>query len=278
MAAARAHRAEMMDRRSEFLARGFIVERGFFSKPEMATLCDELRAARPRRGGEDRLTVDRMIFRTNLYFHSAALQDFVSQRRIVDFLAPIIGPDFWLRWDQAVNKLPGGVGFRWHQDNAYNHLLRPHYQLWVAATPIERDNGGLWLDSGSHLRGRLPHRESGSQVIYQGTPQAPQLIEADAGDIILFSSLLLHYTAPNRSQRERWAYVAEYVALDDFDPYIAPPYFVVARDGRPAPRFVRLFRGRLRLGNQLMYLVPRFALRGARAWARAVQAVRRSGC
>ena len=77
-----------MDRRSEFLARGFIVERGFFSKSEMVALCNELRSARPRRGGEDRLTVGRMIFRTNLYFHSAALQDFISQRRVVDFLGP----------------------------------------------------------------------------------------------------------------------------------------------------------------------------------------------
>jgi hypothetical protein len=257
-------------RRTEFLERGFIVERGFFSAAEMDALCAELRSAQPRRDGDDRLTLGRMVFRTNLYFRSTALQAFVSQPRIVDFLTPIVGPDFWLRWDQAVNKLPGGGEFPWHQDNAYNRLLRPHYQLWVAVTAIQRDNGGLWLDPGSHLRGRLPHREIGTQVVYQGTPENPELIDAQAGDVILFSSLLLHYTAPNHSQRERWAYVAEYVPLEDFDPYIAPPYFRVARGGRTDPGFVRFFRGRLRMRNQLTYLLPRIAV----AWSAARRRLR----
>jgi hypothetical protein len=262
--------------REEFLERGYVVARGFFSAAEMEELREELSAARPRTEGEHCLTSGNMVFRGNLYFHSPRLQSFVSQARLVEFLSPIVGPDFWVRWDQAVHKLPGGAEFPWHQDNAYNRLLVPHYQLWIAATPIRRDNGGLWLDPGSHRRGFLPHRYAGHFAVYQGEPENPVLLEAEAGDVILFSSLLLHYTSPNVSNRPRWAYVVEYVPLDDFDPYVSPPYFVVARDGRPSPQFVRMFRGRLRMHNQLMYLLPRLGVTGARFGAAAQRLLRRT--
>lgn len=261
----------------EFLERGYIVAPGFFSAAEMQELRTELEVTRPRTKGEDWLTTGNMVFRSNLYFRSQRLQDFVSQARLVDFLTPIVGPDIWLRWDQAVHKLPGGAEFPWHQDNAYNRLLVPHYQLWIAVTPIRRDNGGLWLDPGSHRRGFLPHRYLGHFAVCEGPPLNPVLLEADAGDVILFSSLLLHYTSPNVSDRARWAYVVEYVPLDDFDPYISSPYFIVARDGRPRPQFVRMFRGRLSLRNQLMYLLPRLGVKKERFEAAARRLLRRTG-
>jgi ectoine hydroxylase-related dioxygenase (phytanoyl-CoA dioxygenase family) len=265
-----------MTHADELRERGYIVARGFFSRPEMEALCEELRTARPRLAGADWLTTGNMIFRSNLYFHSRRLQAFISQPRLVDFLTPIIGPDFWVRWDQAVNKLPGGVEFPWHQDNAYNRLLVPHYQLWVAATPIRRENGGLWLDPGSHARGRLPHRFVGSHAVYRGVPENPLVVEAEAGDVILFSSLLLHCTSPNISTGERWAYVVEYVPCDDFDPYISSPYFMVARHGRPQPRFVRTFRGRLRPRNQLKYFLPRLIVTATRGWSAAQRVLHRA--
>ncbi len=253
--------------RDEFLERGYVVARGFFSADEMAVLRADLAAARPRAAGEDWLTSGKMVFRSNLYFHSARLQAFVSQARLVDFLTPVIGPDFWVRWDQVVNKLPGGVEFPWHQDNAYNRLLVPHFQLWVAATAIGRENGGLWFDPGSHSRGLLPHRFVGHSAVYEGVPENPVLVEAQAGDVIQVSSLLLHYTSPNVSDQDRCAYVIEYVPLDDFDPYLSPPYFVVAREGRSRPQFVHFFRGRLRPRNQSKYLLPRLGVAGARLWS-----------
>jgi ectoine hydroxylase-related dioxygenase (phytanoyl-CoA dioxygenase family) len=262
-----------LSRRDEFLSRGFVVERNFFSAAEMERLCDELRQARPQQSGEDWLTKGNMVFRSNLYRASSFLQTFITQQRLVDLLAPIAGPDFWVRWDQAVNKLPGGGEFPWHQDNAYNRLLSEHYQLWIAATPIRRENGGLWLDPSSHLRGRLSHRFVERQATFTGEPAAPHCIEAEAGDVILFSSLLLHYTSPNVSAAERWAYVVEYVPLDDFDPYVPAPYFVAAREGRSAPGFVQLLPGRLRLRNRIRYLLPRTLSLSARAWSAARRAL-----
>jgi hypothetical protein len=63
-------------------------------------------------------------------------------------------------------------------------------------------------------------------------------VEADVGDVIVFSSLLLHKTYENTTASSRWAYVAEILKLGDYDPTIRPPYYVFARDGRPAGEFV----------------------------------------
>jgi hypothetical protein len=66
-------------RRVEFLDRGYIVARGFFSRTEMESLCADLRTARPRVAGADWLTAGAMVFRSNLYFHSPRIQAFISQ-------------------------------------------------------------------------------------------------------------------------------------------------------------------------------------------------------
>lgn len=111
---------------------------------------------------------------------------------------------------------------------------------------------------GSH-RTPLPHRRVGSHVAWDGEPESPQLIEAEAGDVVLFSSFLLHRTQPNVSNERRWAYVIEYMSTAHFDPYVDSPYLMVARHGRPHLEYRRFYRGRLDPRNQLKYLVPRLA-------------------
>ena len=138
---------------------------------------------------------------------------------------------------------------------------------------MTEENGGLWLQPGSH-RGPLPHRVSANHVAYDGTPESPIFIEAEAGDVVLFSSFTLHRTTPNVSSEQRWAYVVEYMSLDHFYPYVDPPYYVVARDGRPTSEFVSSYRGRDNLLNQAKYLLPRArtaALATLRAGARALR-------
>jgi ectoine hydroxylase-related dioxygenase (phytanoyl-CoA dioxygenase family) len=194
-----------------------------------------------------------MVFYSGLFFHSQAIQEFISQPRVVELLVPIIGPDFWVRWDQAVAKHPGADTFAWHQDNGYSLLHDGYYQLWVALSDMTLDNGGLWLDPGSHRR-LLPHRTIGSHRVHDGTPQHPVFVGAQAGDVVVFSSLLLHSTTPNTTQQARWAYVVEYMSIHHFDPGAEPPYLEVARAGKPAPRFVDSFEGRRDPLNRLKYL------------------------
>jgi ectoine hydroxylase-related dioxygenase (phytanoyl-CoA dioxygenase family) len=243
--------------REEFQQNGYVISRGFFTEEEMNTLIEDIKSAKPRNGVSG-LNKGTLTFYSSVFFHSKKIQTLISQSKVVDLLKQVIGPDFWVRWDQAVEKGTGSGVFPWHQDNGYSELKDVHYQLWIALTKMTPENGGLWLVPGSHKR-FLPHKWIDNHVEYQGTPENSIFIEAKAGDVVLFSSLMLHKTTPNTTQDSRWAYVVEYMSLDHFDPSIEPPYFVVARDGKSQPEMVHFYRGRLNLINHLKYIGFRWA-------------------
>jgi len=242
--------------KGEFERDGFTICRGFFSPEETAGLLSKLREAQTL-ARQSRLDRSGLSFKHNLYQVSPALRDFVSQEKVVHLLREIIGPDFWIRWDQTVEKTPGGDEFPWHQDNGYNGLKDGHFQLWVSLSDMTPENGGLWLQRGSHRLGVRPHHVVGNHLVCPGDPETAVFVPASPGDVVVFSSFMLHRTAPNVTEKGRLAYVVEYMSLDHFDPFIEPPYFVVARGGEPRPSFVRFYRGRLNPANQLKYLVPR---------------------
>jgi ectoine hydroxylase-related dioxygenase (phytanoyl-CoA dioxygenase family) len=245
------------DHVQEFREQGFIILRRFFSGAEVERLSEDIRTADELVQSSSHLDKDGLEFKHNLFQRSEALRGFISQERIVHLLRDIVGPDFWVRWDQEVVKSPGGAEFPWHQDNGYNGLLDEHFQFWVALNPMTPQNGGLWLQRGSHRVGRLPHQTIDNHLFSPGDPETAEFVEAEVGDAVLFSSFMLHRTSPNVSDTPRGAYVIEYISLDHFDPYVRPPYFVAARDGEPCAEFVRYYRGRLNPRNQLKYLGPR---------------------
>jgi ectoine hydroxylase-related dioxygenase (phytanoyl-CoA dioxygenase family) len=213
---------------------GYVEVRGLFTAPEAADLLAAVQAAQPRVPDPNELSVDGMEFASNLFYRSAALQELVASPRIVPLLQAILGSDVWCRWDQAVNKGPGAGWFPWHQDNGYTRLAAEHVQVWVALTPSSASNGGLQLAPGRH-HGAADHHWVGTQVELDVLPEDTVAIDAAPGDVVFFSSFLPHATTPNRTDQERWAYVAEYLAVSDPDPAVPPPHFVVSRaEGRPA--------------------------------------------
>lgn len=252
------YRTEEKRLKEQYDDQGYVIVRHFFDKREMGPLIAEIKAAKTRNGVSG-LNVGQLTFYSNVFFYSQSLQGFVSQPRLVDLLKRLIGPDFWVRWDQAVAKGPGAGDFGWHQDNGYSRLHDAHYQLWIALSDMTTENGGLWIQPGSH-KGLLPHKSIDNHLVYDGIPNDPMFIEAEAGDIVVFSSFMLHNTRPNVTQRTRWAYVVEYMSLEHFDPGVAPPYFVVARDGNPQPEFVDSYRGAGNRINRLKYVGFRHGL------------------
>ncbi|WP_218081533.1 phytanoyl-CoA dioxygenase family protein [Anthocerotibacter panamensis] len=240
--------------KATFAQQGYLSFRQVFCPQEITLLLAGIDRARSRL---HQLSRGRMFFYDNLFQKNDDLQAFISQPKILDLLTPIAGPDLFVRWDQLVVKEPGGVEFPWHQDNSYNDLIEPHFQLWIALTPMTPENGGLWVQPGSHRSGLLPHIQVDKHMVCTTQPGTPVFIQAEPGDVVLFSSYLLHHTAPNRTQQSRWAYVVEYMSQDQLDPYLRAPYFIASRQGLPAPQFTHFYRGRLKLRNHVNYLVPR---------------------
>jgi len=276
---------EPAERARAFREQGYLVERGFFSPGEATGLIDEIVAADASDPHSSPLSRGSMSFYSNVFQRSRRLRAFVSQQRLIDLLTPLAGPNLFIRWDQAVDKGPGAPVFPWHQDNGYSRLRDAYFQLWIALSAGTKTNGGLWVAPGSH-RSHLPHRRVGTHMAALEAPPDPVLIEAEPGDVVVFSSLLLHSTEANTSEENRWAYVVEYMSTRHFDPSIDPPYFTVAKKGRSQPEWRRFTRGRLDPRNQLKYL-PRRALplvrEGTRRLARkllppVVTATRRRRC
>lgn len=241
-----------IDLRKEFQEKGYLICRNFFSQEEMVQLLEHIKSAKTRNGVSG-LNKGSLTFYSSLFFYTPKIQQFISQPKIANFLKEIIGPNFWVRWDQAVAKGNGSGIFPWHQDNAYSDLKDEYYQLWIAITEMTPDNGGLCLVPGSH-RSLLPHKRVDNHLEYDGIPNDPVFIEARPGDVVLFSSLMLHKTPPNITSNTRWAYVVEYMSSDHFDPSIEPPYFMVAHKGQSKPRFCNFYRGNLNPLNRLKYL------------------------
>ena len=78
----------------------------------------------------------------------------------------------------------------------------------------------MWLPGISRKGGILPHdRQPGSNDL-AGAPAETEgvLVEAKAGDVVAFSSLTLHATGANRSDRPRRVYLAQYTPEAMLDP------------------------------------------------------------
>lgn len=181
------------------------------------------------------LSLGGMRFKSNVYRASPEVADFLATPAISSLVAPLTGGSAWVRWDQAVWKRPGAPEFPLHQDNGYTNLDVEHVQIWVALTPMTRDNGGLYVVPGAH-RSRLPHRWIGHHVVTDLAAQRVHL-DAAAGDVVVFSSFLPHGTTPNTTTAHRLAYVAEFLPLDAGDDSVPPPHLVTVVDGRPHGRF-----------------------------------------
>jgi Phytanoyl-CoA dioxygenase (PhyH) len=228
----------------QFERDGFVVSRGLFSADEMRDFIAECHSFEGK--AKDRAEPNSrgsMQFYSELFRKSELIRRFITQRALIDFVAPIAGPDLWVRWDQAVAKGPDSGVFAWHTDTGYDLLPQPHFEVWIALSESRADNGGLFVVPGSHKQ-RQRHRRIDNHMValdterYDAADSGKVVVEAEAGDVILFSSLLLHKTYENTTTKSRWAYVAEMLKLGDFDPTIEPPYFVVARNGEPACEFV----------------------------------------
>ena len=90
-------------------------------------------------------------------------------------------------------------------------------------------------------------------MVADETPLDPVLIEAQRGDVVLFSSLMLHHTKANVSNDDRWAYVIEYMRSQDYDPHVDAPYLIMARDGRREQQFEPSYPGARSIRNRVKY-------------------------
>jgi phytanoyl-CoA hydroxylase len=163
-------------------------------------------------------TDGKFSYRAMLNFRSEPLRKIISHPDLVDLAIERLGPNVRFWWDQGINKSPGsGSHIEWHQDNGYQRGRVPEYlTFWLALDSSDLDNGGLLVIPGSHRRGQHAHElHDVHWVIPEVETSQAIALDARAGDLLLFSSLLVHKTVGNHSaDRERRAWVIQYAKAD----------------------------------------------------------------
>ncbi|RMA57970.1 phytanoyl-CoA dioxygenase family protein [Ulvibacter antarcticus] len=90
--------------------------------------------------------------------------------------------------------------------------------IWIPLVDINKDLGALEILAGSHLDGlRTDHIENGFGMVKLSEQEKARLtsVEVKTGDILLFSSFLIHQSGDNITDRPRWSCHFRYNDLED---------------------------------------------------------------
>jgi phytanoyl-CoA hydroxylase len=201
------------DRRA-FDTDGFFTVEGLFSPVE----CDEIlghveAAAFELALGE--ATDGPLSYRPMMHLASPALTAVATDARWAPLVLPLLGTgDARLYWEQAVAKPPQArTELPWHQDNGYTPLVPEEYlTCWLALDDADVDNGCLWVIPGSDRHGtRRHHNTDGPFRVGHDGPDADGVpVPVTKGSVLVFSSLLMHRSGPNVTDRPRRAWIIQY--------------------------------------------------------------------
>ena len=153
-----------------------------------------------------------------------AVEAFLMGDRMRELATALIGPTPHLFVEQFVVKgADSGASFAWHQDGGYvgfDH--KPYVTFWIALDAATEENGCIYvlprdLDREPQIE---PHRwdaRNKEKVGYDGD-EPGIAVPCPAGTIVAFSSLTLHRSGANTTDRPRRAYVCQYSPEPIIDP------------------------------------------------------------
>jgi ectoine hydroxylase-related dioxygenase (phytanoyl-CoA dioxygenase family) len=156
-----------------------------------------------------------LSYRPMMHLASPALTAVATDPRWAPIVLALLGTgDARLYWEQAVSKPPQArTELPWHQDNGYTPLLPEEYvTCWLALDDADLDNGCLWVIPGSHHGGTVRHHNGGGpfRVGHDGTAEDGVPVPVPRGSVLVFSSLLMHRSGPNTTDRQRRAWIIQF--------------------------------------------------------------------
>ena len=171
---------------------------------------------------------DTQVVAPHLAARSDLLRRICTSTPLAGVARDLLGPDVRLYWDQAVYKQPHSAEpVLWHQDNGYTYVEPQAYlTCWIAITDATLDNGCVTVTPRVHRDGTLAHRDTPIGMECWGDDTEACAVPVRAGSVVVFTSLTPHYTAPNRTDAVRKAYIVQY----------APDGAVAYRPGRDGSR------------------------------------------
>ncbi len=232
---------------------GYFLVRGLLTRQEVSALLDRLEAyltcARPIPDGirvQKEPRVERAVRKVeDLVQHDEVFRSLALKPSLVEIMLGLLGPNLKLYRNAVLMKPPSvGSAKGVHQDSPYWPIEPMNLaSCWIAFDPATKANGCMTVMAGSHKFGALPHVDVQDDFVipethYDAGRMAP--VEMEPGDGLVFHSLLIHGSAPNRSEQPRRAITlsymsaaSKYVGRNRANPEPKPDYFRIAGDDVP---------------------------------------------
>ena len=193
---------------------GFLLVRGMYSPRQLTRIShwiDDL-AARPEEPGKvmmyfesSQIDQSRILCRIENFvpFHPGFSQ-LITARHMQQAVSELLGEPAVLFKDKINFKLPGGDGFRAHQDVQAGWAVYAdlHITAMVAIDETNEANGSLEMIPGLHRQGLLG--KMWAPLTDADTGNRPyQPVHCQPGDAVFFDSFAPHRSAPNRTDTAR---------------------------------------------------------------------------
>ncbi|WP_425400093.1 phytanoyl-CoA dioxygenase family protein [Aeoliella sp.] len=212
---------------------GFLILRGFFTAEEIGLLRDTAR--RDNKLDEHAISrADGQGTSTRLALWNqpgdGVYGMFARCEHMVGLAHQLLRDEPYHYHSKMIMKEPHvGGAWEWHQDYGYwyqNGVLKPELcSVMVCVDPATQENGCLQVIKGSHLMGRVDHKQSGDQAgadleRVKAALERMELIycELNPGDLVVFHCNTLHRSDANRSDKPRWSMICCYNARSN-NPY-----------------------------------------------------------
>lgn len=142
--------------------------------------------------------------------------------QILDLVEPILGPDLMVWTSHLYPKEPGDGRFiSWHQDAAHWGLDSDKIlTVWIALTPVNEENGCMWMLEGTHRQGIVKHRDTWDpdniltrgQTIDEGIDESRAVaLTLNPGECSLHHVNLFHASHKNESSARRLGLALRYI-------------------------------------------------------------------
>lgn len=184
--------------------------------------------------------------RNNAHLAFPFLAAVVTDDRIVDAAASLVGPDLALWSTVLFIKEPSTAAFvSWHQDAYYMGLDRDDFvTAWLALTPSTVESGCVSVIPGTH-RGRAEHVDTfgrdniltrGQQV--DGIDESTAVhLELQPGQMSLHHPWIVHGSQPNRSSSRRVGLAMQSYMAPTVRPTRGDHHVVAIRGATPTAPF-----------------------------------------
>jgi len=177
-------------------------------------LAEEGAPTRRRRLTGNEYKGDVVVQVLDMHRRDEAFRRLLYKKALLDLAETFLGgPGVCLYRDQALFKPAwhGGT-IRWHQDNHYWNLDPPTaVSCWIALDEATPENGCLWVIPGSHVAGIVAYQMNDGEVEATTDEARAVPIPMPAGHALFHHCQTLHTTRPNRSARNRRAWVIHYM-------------------------------------------------------------------